>query len=240
MSEVRDIWDEGAQFHDEIYAGNLPYHRSHEVLVDFLAGARPIHVLDLGAGTGTLAKRILERLPESSVTCIDFSSSMLAECERKLAAFGPRVQLVCADLAVWPPPRDYDAVVACNALVYKELDIGACYAKYAAVLAPGGLLLNSTVVQQEGGIPNEVLASMPARDTSSPSRELLDFAARARKLASFDEESLAIALPVDKHLKLMTEAGLTAACPWQYLPQALLLGLNTDTKEVLAPLANPK
>ena len=85
MSEVRDLWDEGAPFHDEIYANNVPYHRTHEVLVDFLPKARPIHLLNLGAGTGTLARRILERRPESSVTCIAFSSKMGAECERKLA-----------------------------------------------------------------------------------------------------------------------------------------------------------
>ena len=221
------MWDQGAQLYDEIYASNVPYHRSHEVLVDFLPAASPIHVLDLGAGTGTLAKRILVRLPESSVTCIDFSSKMVAVCERKLAPFGRRVQLVCADIAIWPPARSYDAVVACNTLVYKELDTGACYAKYTATLNPGGLFLNSTVVQQDRAVPREVLANTRPGDASPPSRELLDFAQRARAISSFGEDSLAIAFPISEHLKLMTEAGLTAACPWQYLSQAVLVGVKT-------------
>lgn len=227
VSEVRDIWDEGAPFYDEIYANNVPYHRSHEVLVDFLPKARPVHVLGLGAGTGTLAKRILERLPQTSVTCTDFSSKMVAECERKLARFAPRVQFVCADIAVWAP-RSCDAVVACNTLVYTELDVGACYARYAETLDPGGLFLNSTVVQHESCLPGDVVPNVNPDDSSSPSRALLDFARRARSISSFEEDSLAVALPVRQDVELMTKAGLTAPCPWQYVIQALLVGVKTE------------
>lgn len=226
MSEVRDIWDEGAALHDEIYAHNLPYHRSHEVMIHLLPADQVLHVLDLGAGTGTLANRILGRLPEALVTCVDFSPNMVARCQAKLAAFGPRAECICADIATWLPVRTYDAVVTCNTLVYKELDIAACYARYAAALEPGGLFLNSTLVRVEAPVPDAVAARLAPADASPPSQELLDFARRARRIATSDDESLALVLPIAEHLQLMTHAGLTATCPWRRVTQAVLLGVR--------------
>jgi tRNA (cmo5U34)-methyltransferase len=226
VSEVRDIWDEGAALHDEIYAHNVPYHRSHEVVIDLLPADQVLHVLDLGAGTGTLADRILGRLPEAFVTCVDFSPNMVARCQARLAAFGARVECICADLAAWAPVRTYDAVVTCNTLVYRELDIAGCYARYAAALDPGGLFLNSTLVREQAPLPDALAARLASADSSPPSQELLDFARRARPIATFDDESLALVLPIAEHLQLMTQAGLAASCPWRYHTQAVLLGVR--------------
>jgi hypothetical protein len=33
-SKVKEIWEQGAGLYDRVYAGNVPYHRSHEVIVD--------------------------------------------------------------------------------------------------------------------------------------------------------------------------------------------------------------
>jgi SAM-dependent methyltransferase len=178
MSEIMSIWDAGAHLHDEIYAGNVPYHRSHEVIVDLLPKAQPVHVLDLGAGTGMLSKRVLERIPDSSVTCVDFSSRMIEECERRLGRYGARVELVCADMRDWVPSGIYDAAVTCNALVYKELNVGECYAKYAEALRSGGLLLNSTVVQHEEGVAfTELMRNVGMADDGPPrSKDLRRFA----------------------------------------------------------------
>jgi trans-aconitate methyltransferase len=227
MSEIMSIWDAGAHLHDEIYAGNVPYHRSHEVIVDLLPKAQPVHVLDLGAGTGMLSKRVLERIPDSSVTCVDFSSRMIEECERRLGRYGARVELVCADMRDWVPSGIYDAAVTCNALVYKELNVGECYAKYAEALRSGGLLLNSTVVQHEEGVAfTELMRNVGMADDGPPrSKEIRRFAqGPGRKIAHFGEDSLAMVLPVAHHLSLMTSAGLRCVRAWHYLSQAVIVG----------------
>jgi tRNA (cmo5U34)-methyltransferase len=138
MSRVKEIWEAGAHLYDEIYAYNISYHRPHAVIVDLLPKKEPMSILDLGAGTGVLAERILKNLPGSSVTCLDFSPSMIEQCRNRLAGFGGRVQLVCADLVTWNPPGLYGAIVTCNAVVYTGMDLRECYRKYASVLRSGG------------------------------------------------------------------------------------------------------
>ena len=230
MSEVMPIWDQAAHLYDEIYAGNVPYHRSHAVIVELLPKNTPVRILDLGSGTGLLAERILEGIGGSSVTCVDFSPRMIAECRRRLAGHGSRVDFACADIREWTPPTDYHAIVACNTLVYKEIDVGACYAKYAEALPPGGLFLNSTVVELEkGSALREMASNVRAADGGHPlSQEALEFAqGPGRKIAHFGEGSLAVALPVAEHLALMGRAGLSAACAWRYFSQAVMVGCKS-------------
>jgi len=226
MSRVREIWERGAGGYDEIYANNVPYHRSHAVVVDLLPKKESISVLDLGAGTGLLAERILDRLPQSSVTCLDFSSSMIEQCQRKLARFGARAKLVCADLMTWRNPEPYDAVVTCNALVYKDIDLAECYRKYAAALRAPGMLVNATVVKSDDlSSLMEVMENLHDPDAPPPSEEVLQFASTAgREIAHFGEGSLAFAETVETHLEMLAEAGLSAYCPWHYLAQAVMLG----------------
>lgn len=73
-------------------------------------------MLDLGAGTGQLADRILQAIPRSSVTCLDFTSKMIEQCRSRLAGYGDRVTLACDNIMTWVPPVKYDAIVSCNAL----------------------------------------------------------------------------------------------------------------------------
>jgi len=228
MSRVREIWDAGAHLYDEIYAGNIPYHRSHAVIVELLPKKVPVRVLDLGAGTGVLAERILNEVPGSSVTCLDFSPAMIEQCRQRLGSFGGRAELVCADLSTWTPPRTYDAVVTCNALVYREMDLGACYRKCAAALRSGGALVNSTVVTRDDfPMLAAVMEDLAAPDAPSPSEAVAQFASTTgREIAHFGDGSLAFAVTVESHLALMAEAGLKAFCPWHYLAQAVVMGVK--------------
>ena len=233
MSEVMRIWDQGAHLHDEIYAQSIPYHRSHQAIVDLLPTAGSLRILDLGAGTGLLSQRLLKRIPGSSVTCVDFSPRMIAQCQHRLEQYGSRAELLCADIRDWIPPTSYDAVVACNSLVYKEIDVGKCYSKYAEALRPGGVLLNSTVVKQEDDatfrrILNHEAASATVRVRS---REITDFArGPGRRIAHFGDGSLAVALSVAEHVALVADARLTALCVWHYLSQAVIAGRKSTSE----------
>ena len=147
MSRVKELWEEQAEFYNEMHLGDITYHASQAVILDLLPKNRASSVPDLGASTGQLAERILQTIPRSSVTCLDFTSKMIEQCRSRLAGFGDRVTLACDNLMTWDPPAKYDAVVSCNALIDQELDLWQCYQKYAAVLQPQGLWINSTVVE---------------------------------------------------------------------------------------------
>lgn len=229
MSRVRDIWEQGAEIYDEIYANNLPYHRSHAVVVDLLPKTKAITVIDLGAGTGLLASRILDSIPSSSVTCLDFSSRMIRKARERLDRFGDRVHFVCADLAAWPASQPYDAVVACNALVYKGMDLRLSYTRCAGLLRPGGLLINSTVIETgEAQMLSALGANLRTPEHGEPSPQVREFAATAGKqISHFGEGSLAFAIPVEEHVELIAAAGLRASCPWHYMTQAVIVGQSS-------------
>ncbi len=105
-------------------------------------------VLDLGCGPGSLAVRLLGRLPAASVVAIDCDPLLLALGR---AAAGGRAGLRFADLDLRVPgwaaalglDRPADAAVSTTALHWLPAPaLRAMYAELATVLRPGGLLLN--------------------------------------------------------------------------------------------------
>jgi SAM-dependent methyltransferase len=105
-------------------------------------------VLDLGCGPGSLAIRLLDRLPGATVIGIDADPVTLALAQAAYAG-RPGLRLVDTDLRVpgWGARlglgRPVDAAVSTTALHWLlEPELRALYAEVATVLAPGGLLLN--------------------------------------------------------------------------------------------------
>ena len=175
------------------------------------------------------AARVLERIPKANVVCLEFSTAMVAKAQDKLAPFSGRAEFVCADLREWESPSQYDAIVTCNALVYKELDLQESYRKYAQFLVTGGVFLNSTAVSGGGVAGEPIVKNLADPDPPDLSAELVEFAqGPARAFASFGPDSLAMAYSVEEHLAFMTAAGLTASVPWQYLTQAVILGVSNQ------------
>ena len=108
-------------------------------------------VLDIGCGPGSLAVRLLARLPHATVIGIDADPVSLTLAR---AAYGdvPGLRFADLDLRVpgWftrlglsPDTRAPDAAVSTTALHWlPEPDLRALYAELASVLRPGGLLLD--------------------------------------------------------------------------------------------------
>ena len=105
-------------------------------------------VLDLGCGPGSLATRLLARLPQAEVIGIDADPVALALARAAYPDL-PGLRLVEADLrgTGWSKllglRRPADTAVSTTALHWlPEPDLRAMYAELASVLRPGGLLLN--------------------------------------------------------------------------------------------------
>jgi trans-aconitate 2-methyltransferase len=98
-------------------------------------------VLDAGCGSGRVTEQLLHRLPEGRVLALDASPRMLAEAGRRLAPFGPRVDLLCADLGrELPLGRPVDAVLS-TATFHWLPDHEGLFRRLRAVLRPGGQLV---------------------------------------------------------------------------------------------------
>ncbi len=105
-------------------------------------------VLDLGCGPGSLAVRLLDRIPGATVIGVDADPVLLALAR---AAWAGRAGLRFADLdlrvARWTEAlrleRPADAAVSTTALHWLTPEaLAAMYAEVAAVLRPGGLMLD--------------------------------------------------------------------------------------------------
>ncbi|HWG61712.1 MAG TPA: class I SAM-dependent methyltransferase [Streptosporangiaceae bacterium] len=117
-------------------------------------------VLDLGCGPGSLAVRLLDRLPSARVMAID-NDPLLLTLGR--AAYPARDGLAFTDLDLRTPgwagslhlDRPADAAVSTTALHWLQpAQLRAMYAEVATVLRPGGLLLNGDhLTEDEAATP---------------------------------------------------------------------------------------
>lgn len=115
-------------------------------------------VLDLGCGPGSLAVRVLDRLPAARVVAIDCDPLLLVLGR---AAYGDRAGLRFTDLdlrvAGWAGALELDRLadvaVSTTALHWlPALSLRAMYSELATVLRPGGLLLNGDHLAEDDAV----------------------------------------------------------------------------------------
>ncbi|KMQ49572.1 Methyltransferase [Chitinispirillum alkaliphilum] len=150
MSEIKDHFDKEAHFYDSIILKLIPYYNE---MVNSLASSipfekeNPIKVLDLGCGTGTISKAILEKYPNSIFTIVDISQNMLKIAETKIG--GKSIyESHCTDFYDLNPVDKYDVVASSLALhhLITDEDKRAFYAKIFSMLKTNGIFLNADVV----------------------------------------------------------------------------------------------
>ena len=105
-------------------------------------------VLDVGAGYGAVTEELLRLFPAAEVTLQDYSTPMLAEARRRLAAHAGQLRVVTADLTdpAWPAAVGGPFDLAVSAIVLHNLrddaKIFACYRAIHDLLRPGGWFLD--------------------------------------------------------------------------------------------------
>jgi SAM-dependent methyltransferase len=116
-------------------------------------------VLDLGCGPGSLAARLLDRLPAATVIAVD-TDPLLLSLGR--AGYGDRPGVRFLDLDLGTPgwhaalglDRQADAAVSTTALHWlSEPQLRAAYTALATVLRSGGIFLNGDHLAVEDSTP---------------------------------------------------------------------------------------
>jgi trans-aconitate 2-methyltransferase len=93
-------------------------------------------IVDLGCGTGSLTRTLLDRWPDARIVGVDNSSEMLDKAQ-PLAIPG-RLDFVLADIAGWSK-EPLDLIVS-NAAFHWVVDHDGLLARLTGMLAPGGTL----------------------------------------------------------------------------------------------------
>jgi trans-aconitate 2-methyltransferase len=136
-------WNAG-RYHDL----SSPQQKWGRRVLERLALAGTEHVLDLGCGTGHLAKEIRGRLPGGYLVGVDRSEAMVQAAASWLRQHAPGVAVVRADAAALPFRRAFDTIFS-GATFHWILDHSALFRSIIAALKPGGRL-----VAQCGGSGN--------------------------------------------------------------------------------------
>jgi len=112
------------------------------------APAPAAHFLDLGTGTGDLARAALRQFPAARLTAVDFTVEMLRLGKRRDA----RPAWISADAACLPfPPQTFDAAVS-GFLVRNVPDVPGVLREQRRVLKPGGRIVILDTTRPRPGI----------------------------------------------------------------------------------------
>jgi SAM-dependent methyltransferase len=211
-------------------------------VVAAVAGNRAVpRVVDLGCGPGSLAARVVRRLPRAEVLGLDADTLLLALGR----VTTPEVTFHEATVGV-PGWTDLlggpvDAAVSSTALHYLDPErLGQVYRDLAAVVRPGGVVVNADHLPGEDAVLDVLQREVAARIPGPPTTTSLDWGSwwaglaadpamaplltrrRARPTVSGDH-----AVPVSTHHRLLREAGFRRSGEvWRYGPSVVIVAVR--------------
>lgn len=151
MEKVKQHFEEEAQEFDAIIRRLIP---NYEQMLDALVIALPFHqrqsirVVDLGCGTGTIARRIKDVYPLAQVTCVDIAEKMLNIAQLKLGEADDDLRYQLANFEDYEFDSTYDVAVSSLALhhLVSNDDKIKFYKKIYNCLTVGGVFYNADVI----------------------------------------------------------------------------------------------
>ena len=184
---------------------------------------RPVRqIVDLGIGTGALARACLQVVPRARVWGIDVDSEMMTVARRRLGRQAERVEMASGSFVDAALPRA-DAIVATYSLhhIKRRADKQRFYRRCRRSVRTGGVLVSGDCFP----------ASTPrgqARDLEVWMTHLTrTFGTRAkarRVYESWAEEDVYV--PLAEEIDMLERAGFTVDVPWRRSPFAVIAGLK--------------
>jgi tRNA (cmo5U34)-methyltransferase len=114
----------------------------------------PIHVLDLGAGTGLFSSFVLPRFPHAQFVLIDLAENMLDVAQKRFAAHLGQFSFMVTDIRDIDYQDEFDLVISSLAIHHLEhADKQALFQQVQRALKPEGIFLNIDQIHA----PNEML-----------------------------------------------------------------------------------
>lgn len=150
MNKIKEHFEAEALEFDGIIIKLIPfYDQMIGALIDSIHfdSNSAIRIIDLGCGTGTVAKRISQKFPNSKIVCLDIASNMIDIAKHKLSEHKD-TEFITGDFSMIDIDNKFDVVVSSLALHHLENDIRKkeFYNKIHDILSDFGLFINADVV----------------------------------------------------------------------------------------------
>ena len=150
MNRIKEHFETEAKEFDEIIIKLIPYYNQMvQALVDTIYFNKdlPIRVIDLGCGTGTIARIIADKFPNSKIVCLDIASNMIDIAKHKLSSH-KNTDFITGDFSQIDFKDKFDVVVSSLALHHLENDSDKIkfYSKIYDILEDAGQFINADVV----------------------------------------------------------------------------------------------
>lgn len=189
-----------------------------------LSARRIESIVDLGIGTGALARACLEVVPRARIWGIDIDEAMMALAPERLGRHGARVELVHGDFSEAAVPS-CDAIVASYALhhIRQAKAKQRFYRRCFEAIRPGGIFVS-------GDCAPSAVASAFARDLEVWFTHLGRTFGRAKGkkvYESWAEED--VYLPLSQEIRMLERAGFVVEVPWRRTPFAVMVGLKPSS-----------
>lgn len=114
-SGVKEKFESVVHAYDEVAGDIIPYFtQQHAVISAFLnfPKIKPLKILDLGIGSGSLTEIILTRFPQAHVTGMDVSKSILEQCQKRFLNYQDRLKLIHSNITEFSFKNHYDLIFA--------------------------------------------------------------------------------------------------------------------------------
>ncbi|MGO8805213.1 MAG: class I SAM-dependent methyltransferase [Candidatus Bathyarchaeia archaeon] len=183
-------------------------------------------LLDLGTGTGALSLDILNRYPNVSLTCLDFSEAMLRHAQERLGKFGERVAFVQSNLRNFGWSKavggTFDSVVSSFVTHTVPDKIDTLYRELFGLVNPAGCFLSCDIFPPPGPVLERIyhksrlidrqsgIKMKTGADKTIPEvqQQLNERRKGYKAFFNADDRILTIGSPtVITHLKWLSEAG---------------------------------
>jgi tRNA (cmo5U34)-methyltransferase len=187
---------------------------------------------DLGAGTGSAARAILERYPNARVILTDFSSKMIEEGGRALRQYQGRFEYVRFDMEheEWPPALSPGLGAVVTSMCVHHLSDQRKQSLFAQIfghLAPGGWYLNYDPVTADDPVVEDVWQR--ANDRLDPEAALKRANRSSLEHARY-ENHVRYMIPLARQVEYLQAAGFEAVdVYWKHLENVIYGGRRPQT-----------
>lgn len=225
VSMSRRHFDRLACEYDSSFISHVPaYAEMHNTILEMLGlgGRYPVHVLELGIGTGTLTEKLLERFPQTRVTGVDLSPEMLTQARAKLAFAGSRVALRESDMSSAALGSGYDAVVSAIAFHHvPPRKKAALFADLYGGLKSDGVIVIGDTFKPATSAMGELIRCLNVQRLMEQGMSKAAIVERSQRA----KHSGGSSTRVRDYERWLTKAGFNSVdCVWKHFNLAVLFG----------------